>query len=256
MKNIERNIHVIYRHTPASSERVVNGPKKDRPDWFSYETCFRNLLQTVKFDPLNEKVKILILFDGSADEFIKDFSAGYYANELLGLDLQLISGGSNAVSFLIALDLIRKSTIADHDLIYFMENDYIHQHGWVSKLLELYRSMHTFDFVSLYDHRDKYIHEMYPDLPSHLIFSETHHWRTTPSTCGTFVLEKVAILRDYDVWTSNLRDAILFPKLIRERGRVLLTPVPGLATHCMINYISPTIDWEHLVNQANQPGRQ
>jgi hypothetical protein len=42
---------------------------------------------------------------------------------------------------------------------------------------------------------------------------------------------------------------VLFPKLQDERGRVLLTPVPGLATHCMAGYLSPAVDWQALATQ-------
>lgn len=251
MLGINRTLHIIYRHIPLRAEKHSRDPHKVRPDWFSYEVCFQNLLSTVKTDPLADRVKILILFDGTLDDFMEDFIALYWANESLGLDVQFIRAGSNANSFLIALNMIRSSDIPDTDLIYFLENDYMHQHGWVSKLFELYESGHQCDFVSLYDHRDKYEYEMYAGLLSKLIYTPTHHWRTVPSTCGTFILEKAAVLADYDVWTSNLVDYYLFPKLLSERGRVLLTPVPGLATHSMSGYLSPAIDWEKLARESS-----
>jgi len=244
-------MHVIYRHIPISAEKNSRDPNKSRPEWFKYKTCFHNLLTTIRSDPMGANVKLLILFDGTPDEFLEDFIATYYANPDLGLSLQLIKGGSNGNSFLIALAMLSHSDIPDDDLIYFLENDYMHQHGWVSKTFEIFNSKHPVDFVSLYDHRDKYDFEMYDDLTSKIVYSDTHHWRTAPSTCGTFILEKGAVVRDYDLWTSNLVDYILFPTLINDRKRMLLTPVPGLATHCMQGYLSPTIDWDSLARQAS-----
>ena len=243
MKVLGRKLHIIYRHIPLRAEKYSRDPQKVRPEWFSYEICFQNLLRTVKADPLADRVKITILYDGTLDDFMLDFVASYYSDESLGLNVQFIRGGSNGNSFLIALDLVRSSEFPDTDLIYFLENDYLHQHGWVSKLFELFESRHPIDFVSLYDHRDKYDFDMYSELLSKLIYTPSHHWRTVPSTCGTFILEKGAVLRDYDIWTANIADFYLFPKLILERGRVLFTPVPGLATHSMSGYLSPTIDW-------------
>ena len=248
----DRVLHVIYRHIHQDVDKSKRDPTKLRPDWFSWEACFRNLLLTIRADPQAHRVKILILFDGSPESFYADFVARYHANNELGLDLQFVNGGSNSTSFLIALDMLRKSSIPDTDLIYLLENDYLHTPGWVSKLFELYDSQHRVDFVSLYDHRDKYDFEMYASLEARLVYTKTHHWRTAPSTCGTFVLEKAELLRDYDVWTSNLSDFYLFPKMINERNRVLLTPIPGLATHCMAEYLSPTIDWESISNQADR----
>jgi hypothetical protein len=244
----ERNIHIIYRHIPVGAEKNSRDPHKSRPPWFSYQTCFRNLLNTVRADPFASRVKLTVLFDGTVEDFMQDFVATYYANPALGVGLQLIRGGSNANSFLIALDMVRRSEIADTDLVYFLENDYLHAHGWVRKVLELYATRPV-DIVSLYDHRDKYDFAMYDDLVSRLVYSPTHHWRTVPSTCGSFIVDKAEMLRDYDLWTSNMVDYHLFPALL-QRGRILLTPVPGLATHAMAGYLSPVVDWDRLAAES------
>jgi hypothetical protein len=248
---MQRTIHIIYRHIPIRAEKNSRDPNKSRPEWFSYQVCFHNLMQTIRSDPRGHQVKVLVLFDGTMDEFLQDFIATYYANADLKLGVQFVQGGSNGATFLIALDMLRKSDIPDSDIIYFLENDYLHQHGWVSKALELFDSQHKVDIVSLYDHRDKYDFAMYDDLRSKLYYTATHHWRTVPSTCGTFLLEKAEMLRDYDIWTANLIDYMLFPTLQNDRGRLLLTPVPGLATHCMAGYLSPVVDWQALALQSD-----
>ena len=244
----DRTIHIIYRHIPIGAEKNSRDPHKSRPPWFSYQTCLRNLLMTVRADPQAARVKITLLFDGSPEDFLADFSAGYYGNADLGVQLQLVRGGSNAASFLIALDMVRRWDVPETDLVYFLENDYLHQHGWVGKLLELYATRPV-DIVSLYDHRDKYDFAMYDALVSRIVYSPTHHWRSVPSTCGSFVITRGEMLRDYDLWTSNMVDYHLFPALI-DRGRILLTPLPGLATHAMAGYLSPAIDWDRLAREA------
>lgn len=247
--SLPRTLHIVYRHVHISAEARSRDPGKSRPEWFSYETCFRNLLQTVRADPLAHRVRIVVLFDGTREEFEDDFVAGYHANPGLNISVQFTRGGSNGASFLVALEMVRTSPIPETDLVYFLENDYLHQPGWVSKLFELYDSPLGVGIVSLYDHGDKYFLPMYADLQSRIVHTPTHHWRTAPSTCGTFVLSKAAVLQDYDLWTSNLYDYVLFPEAIR-RGRLLLTPVPGLATHAMTGYLSPTIDWAQRAREA------
>jgi hypothetical protein len=44
------------------------------------------------------------------------------------------------------------------------------------------------------------------------------------------------------VLKSDLMDHQLFAEL-EKKGRVVLSPIPGLATHCMVNLLSPGVDW-------------
>lgn len=247
MQDTARRLHILYRHVHIKADKTSRDPNKRRPEWFSHERCFANLLRTVRQDPLGDRVTITVVYDGTVEDFTSDFVAGYYANEANGVKVQFIKGGSDHNSFLITFGIARTTEIPGTDLIYFLENDYVHQPGWVSKVFELYDSGYRFDYVSLYDHRDKYMYEMYAGLMSKIIHTQTHHWRTAPSTCASFMAEKGVIDRDYPVFTSGMTDYYFFSKLIGEDGRVLLTPIPGLATHSMEGYLSPAIDWSKLV---------
>lgn len=250
MKN-DRTLHIFYRHVHVKADKRSRDPNKSRPSWFSHETCFRNLLNTIRCDPMGSRVKITIVYDGTVEDFTTDFVAGYYASEAFGLGVQFIRGGSDLNSFLITLGMARMMEAPESDLIYFLENDYLHQHGWVSKVFELYDSGTQFDFVSLYDHRDKYFYPMYSDLSSKLYCTASQHWRTAPSTCASFILEKRVLDRDYQILGSGRTDYYFFSTLIAEGGRVLLTPVPGLATHSMEGYLSPVVDWGRLAAEVN-----
>lgn len=193
-----------------------------------------------------DRVKITIVYDGTVEDFTTDFVAGYYANETFGLAVQFIQGGSDINSFLITMGMARMMEVPGSDLIYFLENDYLHRHGWVSKVFELYESGILFDFASLYDHRDKYFYPMYSNLESKIYCTDSQHWRTTPSTCASFILEKRILDRDYPIFASGQTDYYFFSKLVGEMGRVLLTPLPGLATHSMEGYLSPAVNWEGM----------
>jgi hypothetical protein len=246
MNSSGKRLHIYFRHVHMKADAASRDPNKRRPDWFSHEICFRNLLDTIHGDVLSNRVTITIVYDGSTEDFIDDFSSKYFANKELGIQLQFIKGGSDLNSFKIALYMGHTSKLANDDLIYILENDYLHQHGWVSKVFELYDTNLQFDYVSLYDHRDKYHYEIYSGLTSKLVYSQSHHWRTAPSTCASFILTKEVLDRDYEIFSSGLTDYYFFSKLIGEMGRMLLTPVPGLATHSMEGYLSPTVDWKKL----------
>jgi len=248
MLESKRSLNIFYRHVHIKADKASRDPNKRRPAWFSHEICFQNLLSTIRLDPLGHRVKLMILYDGTVEDFASDFIANYYST--YGLNIQFIRGGSDLNSAMITLDLARRLDLPAEDLIYFLENDYMHQHGWVSKLFELYDSGIQFDYVSLYDHRDKYHYDMYASLTSRLVYSQSHHWRTVPSTCGSFIMKNCVFVRDWEVFSLFLPDYHLFSKLVAEMGRVLLTPVPGLSTHSMEGYLSPTIDWEKLALEA------
>jgi hypothetical protein len=243
----ERSIHIFYRHVHSKSEATSRDPNKARPAWFTHEACFANLLRTIAADPNGACVKITIMYDGTLDDFMVDWMAKYYGNEALGLKIQFLTAGSDKNSALITLHYAHTLALPPTDIVYFVENDYVHQQGWVTKVLDLYRSGIAFDYVGLYDHGDKYILDMYRDLTCKLVHAGTQHWRTAPSTCATYMVEKRVFDRDYAVFAEGLPDYYLFTKLINEMGRVLLTPVPGLATHSMEGYLSPTVDWARLV---------
>jgi hypothetical protein len=246
MNDSNQQIHLFYRHVHVSAEARSRDPNKSRPAWFSHHRCFENLLETIQADPQGHRVKITIVYDSPPEALESDFIAPYVANSELSLKLQFIKGGSDLNSFLITLALAKALPAPETDLVYFLENDYLHQHGWVSKVLELYNSGKSVDVVSLYDHKDKYFLAMYNDLAAKLHVTDTHHWRTAPSTCASFILSKAALERDYDVLAAGETDYYFFTKLVNGRGRTLLTPIPGLATHAMEGYLSPAVDWHAL----------
>lgn len=198
-------------------------------------------------DPQGHRVKLTLMFDGSLDDFAEDFAAAYLIKKELNIGMQLLNAGTDGHSAMITFQYAFDSELKDGDLFYILENDYMHCPGWISKVFELYDSGIPVDYLSLYDHRDKYFLPMYEGLQARLFHSQTHHWRTVPSTCGSFLVEISRFRSDFDIFLRWLKDYYLFDALINERKRVLLTPIPGLATHCMEGYLSPTINWQDFL---------
>ena len=250
MTYAQRTLNIFYRHVHVKTDQISRDPNKARPVWFSHEACFRNLLKTIARDRNAARVTITIIYDSSLEDFQDDFIAKYYANTSLGLNIQFIAGGSDRNSFLITLAIAKSKAHAPHDLIYFLENDYLHQDGWIDRVLEAFNSDLQFDYLSLYDHNDKYTYPMYDDLKSKIICTRNQHWRTAPSTCASFIVEHQTLLVDYDILSSGLTDYYFFTRLCLERQRVLITPIPGLSTHSMLGYISPVVDWATLAKDA------
>ena len=147
--------------------------------------------------------------------------------------------------FKIALEI---EDIDDNDLIYFLENDYLHVDGWDKPVLDIWKNFEGLNYITMYDHYDKYFAPIYEDLTSKVFTSDKHHWRTTPSTCGSFIISKKLWKEDYDFHTSLEGDHNKWLAINEHRGRFILSPIPGLSTHCMDGLMSPTIDWKKINN--------
>ena len=136
-------IHIYQRHCNVSSNSVG----KSRPEWFSREGCFQNLLKTTS---KHKNIKITIMFDGepNKDHFINKYNSDFY-------ELVKREGGDDARSFLNVVNYVAEQNLPEDDIVYFLEDDYMHTHNWVDTMLEGFNQM-SLDYLTLYDHSDKY----------------------------------------------------------------------------------------------------
>ena len=226
-------INIYYRHA------VTNNSGRYRPSWFSYEKCFKNLLRTIEgYDNIN----LTLAMDGDINQ---DFTKNYQDK----FTLFSTNYKSSLFSYRALLEYIKEQPMESDELIYFLENDYLHTDNWVDKIINLFSTYSGLDYISLYDHNDKYFLPMYDNLVSKIITTKTHHWRTTPSTCGSFIINRKIFEEDYDVQSTHVGDHNTFLWLNENRQRFVFTPIPGLSTHCMEDLMSPTIDWEKINNK-------
>lgn len=224
-------IRVFQRHCNVSSNSIG----KTRPEWFSREKCFKNLLGT-----MSEEVDLTVVFDGTpANHFIEKYN---------GFKLVSFEGGNDGLSFLNLLNYVEGLDLAEDDIIYLLEDDYLHQPNW-TEVLEEGLSRPGVEYVTLYDHKDKYFLPMYSDLQSQIIVTSSAHWRTIPSTTNTYAcrfstLKKhMDIHKEYcDLEKGFTRDHDKFTRLWQE-GSNLISPIPGFSTHVEVEYMSPVVNW-------------
>jgi len=151
----------------------------------------------------------------------------------------------NAASFIHALDIAVQ--LEDDQPVYLVEDDYIHNLKGPRYIAE---GLERADYVSLYDHADKYMENSPNPLVSgggentKVILTASTHWKYTNSTTMTFATRAKTLKADQQVFRhyctgSTPLDYFIFRK-IAEKGRTLITPIPGRSTHCD-EYPSPFI---------------
>jgi len=233
-------IHIYQRHCNFSSNSVG----KSRPEWFSREKCFQNLIKTLSKH--KKDVKLTIMFDGEPDEdhFINKYNNRYN-------DIVKLKGGDDAKSFLNVVNHVANQDIPEDDIIYFLEDDYIHTSNWVKIMLEGFNQMNV-DYLTLYDHSDKYFLPMYENLQSTILVTKSTHWRTTPSTTNTYACKFATFKKHLNIHKAYCDldrgftdDHNKFTRLWQE-GSNLVSSIPGCLTHVETEYLSPVVDWSKV----------
>jgi len=131
--------------------------------------------------------------------------------------------------------------LSEYDRVYFCEDDYLHNERACDLLSEGFTVGKTKDldhpeYVSLYDHPDKYssIYDMGENCAVYR--GALAHWKQTQSTTmtfGTWVYNLKEDLSIWEKWTDGHEhpaDHAIFVEL-GKNGRRLVTPMPGAAVH-------------------------
>jgi hypothetical protein len=227
---------ILYRTSDA-------GYKKIKPDYINNENCLKNFVRI-----FNKHINdIIVIADNPSDELLDDIKKYIPINNIV-----IVKIGNGAGTFNTALDIAL--TFDDNEVVYFVENDYLHREGSDTILMEgINMGAH---FVSLYDHPDKYLNPNEGGNPhcegkseiTRVYLTENSHWKLTNSTTMTFAskvstLKKVEdILRKFTNGTHPY-DFEMFTEL-RNLKYSLFTPIPSYSTHGETEYIAPFINWE------------
>jgi hypothetical protein len=226
---------IIYRISDAGYNKV-------KPKYINNRNCLWNAVNVFK----------------DADWYIIADNVSEKTNNMLfqyidNLDvIEHVSVGHGAGTFNLALD--KALTFDDNEIVYFCENDYLHKPD-SQKIIEEGLNEIGADFVSLYDHPDKYIDGANPYVQgggemTRVMLSTSSHWKVTNSTTMTFAakvktLRKVEnVLREY-TQGSYPRDFDMFISLYNS-AHYLVTPIPGYSTHGETAWLTPLIDWSKI----------
>ena len=227
---------IIYRISDA-------GYKKEKPKYIDNEKCLANA--TIVF----KEAEWYLIADNVSDQ------TNNMMQKYVPLNCtEYQSVGHGAGTFNLALD--KALTYDDGDIVYFIENDYIHKPESAKIIREGFELGAS--FVALYDHPDKYLDPGKGGNPycvggaedTRVYLTDSCHWKITNSTTMTFAakvstLKRIeSILRKHTSGTHP-DDFQMFLEL-RQHGELLITPIPGYATHGETAWLSPLTDWSKV----------
>lgn len=227
---------IIYRISDS-------GYNKIKPDYINNEVCLKNATETFK------DVDWSIIADNISPE-TNDMIQKYKSRDCINY----VSVGHGAGTFNMALD--EALMCPDNEIVYFIENDYLHKPK-SKEILEEGFSLGA-SFVSLYDHPDKYLEPSQGGNPycdggaedTRVYLTNSCHWKMTNSTTMTFAakvstLKRIEpILRKYTSETHP-NDFQMFLEL-RQNNELLITSIPGYSTHGETAWLTPLTNWSKI----------
>ena len=140
-----------------------------------------------------------------------------------------------------------------NDLVYFLEDDYIHENNSITEMLFTYEKLSTQLDKEIFLCPSDYPY-LYSKLENAKIFiGYKRHWRTINETLITFMTSKKMVLKYWDefVAMSTIRHHPMEKTLhkIYEK-EYCLSPIPSLTMHCTnINSaygLPPNFKWKKL----------
>ena len=178
----------------------------------------------------------------NVDDFKKDINSKNEKNEKVTFNQM-----SNMSNIHQSLILAKESD----DLIYFVEDDYIHSIHAIKEMIFTYEKLSSMLKTELILCPSDYPY-LYTEIENAKIFlGNKSHWRSIKETLCTFLTSKQMVMKYWDELTSMCKfEHYPFEKPLHNiyEKEYCLSPIPSLAIHCTnINSIfglSPNVDWK------------
>ena len=144
-----------------------------------------------------------------------------------------------------------------NDLIYFVEDDYLHQQDSISEMILTYERISSqinqelilcpTDYPYLYTKID----------PTNIFLGAKKHWRKIDETLCTFLTSKILLVKYWKKFISMCQfEHYPFEQPLHDiyKTEYCLSPIPSLAFHCTnvnsIYGLSPNMDWKKIWDES------
>ena len=216
-----------------------SGYNKVKPDYITNEACLKNFCN-VFFDHIHD-IKII------ADNCSKD-TMSMIKKYIDPINIEGASIGHGAGTFNLALD--KALRLDEDEIVYFVENDYIHLPNSINIIKEGIKL--GAPYVTLYLHPDKFIPPQQGGNPevdetggylTRIYRGETELFGMFNSTTMTFASTVKHLKDDEEIlrkWTNDKHpnDFQMFLEL-RSKGKPLMCPLNTYSTHGETAWLAP-----------------
>ena len=267
-----RSLDIIIR-TCASVNMLTQSKtrifEKDKIEYTS--RTIRSILNSIKYNSklLNIKINFKIIDHNSSEEnlkkistIFKNFNTNYklikldvsnFENEIEKMNERGEKVTYNQMSNMANINQSLIEAKKSEDLIYFVEDDYIHQKNSIGEMIFAYERIASqigkeiilcpTDYPYLYTKAEM----------TQNFLGEKCHWRKVNETLCTFLTSKKIIEKYWDNYLSMCKkEHSPFEKPLHDiyEKELCISPIPSLAVHFTnINSIfglSPNVDWEKI----------
>ena len=145
----------------------------------------------------------------------------------------------------------------DSDLVYFVEDDYVHDEISIHEMLLSFERLSTQlkEDVILFPTDYPYLYAQ--NTPTYILLGNKRHWRKIDQSLGTLLLSKKLFMKyweNFNEFATVKSDPAEKPLHRVYEKENCFSPIPSLAIHCTnINSIyglSPNVDWETIWKNA------
>ena len=256
-----KSLNIYFRS--CSKVNLWNQNKKRIFEANKDEYALRSLYSILKsinyskknFNKIN--IKLSIIDDNSSEKFIQNMKKLLLKfdidNEIISLQNNEIDQDIKDSNFASIKKCFMLAKENSKDLIYFVEDDYIHDEICILEMIGTYERIATqlskeiilcpTGYPYLYANCD----------PTYIFLGNKKHWRKTEQSLGTFLISKTNL----NIYWENLlqfasgkdNPAELALHKIYEK-EPCFSPIPSLAIHCAninsIYGISPNVNWQEI----------
>jgi hypothetical protein len=241
-------------------------------------------IRTLKDSLGKLRARIFFILDNCPDEYEM-----MILNHFDPADVEFIKpkGVGNFATFSLQMDILLKQTYSD--IVFFAEDDYVYQSLMLVHAIKLLMENPLVDFVTPYDSLDSYTFPIHTRHKYEIIIFDGLHWRTSASSCLTFLTKKNVlqnterVLRSYSTgaWDTSMwfsltkynvfslpsiisyaiNDFFLFKavalswkklwfQILFGRKYKLWQPIPSIGTHMEEKFLAPNVDWIAVVSKG------
>tara|TARA_B100001175_G_scaffold140040_1_gene118844 strand:+ start:413 stop:1447 length:1035 start_codon:yes stop_codon:yes gene_type:complete len=273
IKRPVKSFHIILRS--CASVKMLTQSKNRIFDKEKYEYSIRTLNSLVKSLNFSKemlskiKVKLTIIDHNSEDNVIQKYnkilSNQFFENEITNLEFEKYKSSienineenktvtenqkSNMANIKQSLNMAKKS----EDLIYFVEDDYLHNTNSIEEMIYTYEKLSTLFNDELFLCPIDYPYLYMEPEKTNILIGNVSHWRRVDQTLCTFLTSSKMINKHFNSLINMCeKEHYPFEKPLHEiyKKEYCFSPIPSLAVHFTnvnsVYGISPNMNLEKL----------